>query len=193
MFKLGLIAFIPKFIQQIIQSDPALMNIIGDLLFENKDTPGAQAIANRLKKMMPPQLQDDNQDPQVAALQHQLQQATQALQQMQAQLQAATNEQQLKQGELMLKNKEIDSKTQLGAADLQLKQQDMQADAQGKQYDLAMKQKDLEIKQMELEIKRIEAEAKLQSAQVQHSTALLSAVKATAPTEIEVATNQRGI
>lgn len=44
---------------QLLQGSPELMMIIGDLYFENMDFPGAQKIAERMKKAMPPQLTGD--------------------------------------------------------------------------------------------------------------------------------------
>lgn len=38
---------------------PQLMQIAGDIMIKNMDWPGAQEIAERMRKMLPPQLQDD--------------------------------------------------------------------------------------------------------------------------------------
>ena len=75
----------------LVNAFPPLMQAAGDLLVRNMDWPGAEQIAERLYKMLPPQLQDqDTQDPKkalmgaqatVQQLQQQLQQATQILQQ----------------------------------------------------------------------------------------------------------------
>jgi hypothetical protein len=46
-------------IMQLVQADPALMNVVGDLLVKCMDWPLADEIADRLKKMLPPQLQED--------------------------------------------------------------------------------------------------------------------------------------
>lgn len=43
---------------QLTQSYPPLAQFAGDLLVRNMDWPGAQEIADRLKKMLPPELQD---------------------------------------------------------------------------------------------------------------------------------------
>jgi hypothetical protein len=82
---------------QMVQAFPQLGALIGDIIAENQDWPGADEISRRLKKMLPPQLQDhpEGQDipPQlvqqieqgkqlIAQLQH-------ALQQCQAELQTA--------------------------------------------------------------------------------------------------------
>lgn len=46
------------FMLQILQSRPDLMQVIGDLVFKSQDSPGAQQIAARLHKLLPPALQD---------------------------------------------------------------------------------------------------------------------------------------
>lgn len=47
----------------LLQSNPQLLNIIGDLYFANLDFRGADKIAERLKKLLPPQLSDEPQQP----------------------------------------------------------------------------------------------------------------------------------
>lgn len=69
---------------EFMRAVPASAALIGDLLAKNLDWPGADEIAERLKKMLPAQLQ--GQDPQAQAAQQQVQQLTQALQQMQQQV-----------------------------------------------------------------------------------------------------------
>jgi hypothetical protein len=61
---------------QLIQAFPEAAPVLGDLLAKNLDWPGAEEIAERLKALLPPQLQPNAQgagpDPQVQALQQQL-------------------------------------------------------------------------------------------------------------------------
>jgi Phage P22-like portal protein len=53
-------------IMALVQAAPAVLNVVGDLLVGNMDWNNATEIAARLKKMLPPQLQDDDsEDPQV--------------------------------------------------------------------------------------------------------------------------------
>lgn len=68
-----------------IQSFPQAATLIGDKLARNLDWPEADDIADRLKAMLPPQLQGQN--PQVQQLQQQLQQSQQQAQQAVGQLQ----------------------------------------------------------------------------------------------------------
>ena len=69
---------------QIIQARPDLMNIIGDLVFSNMDAPGADKISERLKKLLPPQLQesengDPQPDPKMQAMMQQVEQVAQEI------------------------------------------------------------------------------------------------------------------
>jgi len=71
---------------------PNAAPLIGDLLAKNLDWPGSDEIAKRLQAMLPPQVQGHN--PQMAAMQHQLQQqdgmAKQAVGQLNQKLQELT-------------------------------------------------------------------------------------------------------
>lgn len=67
---------------QILQGNPGLWQVAGDLLAKNFDWPGAEELAKRLAKMVPPELRDDEDDsPEMA-------QAKQVIQQLQQQMQA---------------------------------------------------------------------------------------------------------
>jgi hypothetical protein len=68
--------------QQLVQSAPNLLPMFGDVLFQASDLAGADILSERFKKMLPPNLQDnDDQEipPQAQAAIQQLQQHTQAL------------------------------------------------------------------------------------------------------------------
>lgn len=72
---------------ELIRSYPAAAPLIGDLLAKNLDWPGADEIAQRLKAMLPPQVQGQN--PELAAAQEQLQALQGELQKMAVALQEA--------------------------------------------------------------------------------------------------------
>lgn len=76
------------FLTQIVQTSPDLMPIVGDLLFKSMDMPYAEEIAERMKKMQPPQLQDgpDGESPEVTQVKQQM---GQQLQMMSQQLEQA--------------------------------------------------------------------------------------------------------
>jgi hypothetical protein len=62
------------------QGNPQLMQLVADIYFENSDFPGADRIAKRLKKMLPANLQDEDEHAIPPAIQAQLQQGQQLIQ-----------------------------------------------------------------------------------------------------------------
>lgn len=64
---------------QICTQAPQMVTLIGDLLMQVADFPMHDEVAERLRRMVPPQALGED-DPQVAALQHQLQQMSAAMQ-----------------------------------------------------------------------------------------------------------------
>ena len=96
---------------EVVKSQPQLMPLIGDLLFRSLDFPYSDQIAQRLKKMLPAPLQDQN-DP--AA---QLMQAMQKMQMMGQQMQEMNQE-----------NVQLKAKSAEGMAKVQVSQQEAQAE-----------------------------------------------------------------
>ena len=79
---------------QLAQAYPQLMQIAGDVLFSNADFPGAQQLADRFRKTLPPGMAEqavDNQQ-QMQMLASQAQQQAQMIQQLTGQLQAANED-----------------------------------------------------------------------------------------------------
>jgi hypothetical protein len=97
--------------QELFKANPALFQIVGDLFFENMDVPNAQLVAERIKKTLPPGLNDD---PGMAA-QAQVGQLQQQIQLMQAALQQA-------QQEIATKKAELDSKERIAQAEIESKE-----------------------------------------------------------------------
>lgn len=109
-----------------IQAYPAVFPQIGDLLAENMDWPGSKKVAARLRKMLPPELQDD---PNIASLPPEVQSK---LQQLEMQLQQVTQAyQQSKQA--------LDTDQAKQQAQIEIKRQDIAADAAGQERDLQAK------------------------------------------------------
>lgn len=72
---------------QLLNGKPDLLAMIGDIFFRNSDLAGADQLADRFKKMLPPNLQDENADDpeqQLQLMQAKLQQAQQQLQALNA-------------------------------------------------------------------------------------------------------------
>lgn len=94
-------------IVQLVNAYPPLMQVSGDILMRNMDIPGAEEIAERLAKLLPPQLQDGN-DPQAT------------LQQAQAQLQQLAQQHQQLTGLLQQQHEIIQSKQVENAAKVEI-------------------------------------------------------------------------
>lgn len=134
---------------QLFQGNPQLMTVIGDLFFRNLDWPGAEEIADRLKLMLPPNIQqadekDGEQSPEVLAVIAQAQQAVQerdqALQMAQQQMQQMAEE--MQQLKMQANNKDGDIQAKIG--ELQIKQ-----------AELSIKEQDSKIKAFEAETDRM--------------------------------------
>ena len=102
---------------QMVQAVPQLMPIIGDLMIRNMDWPGADDIADRLKKTLPPNLQDKEEgdggeSPEMAQLKQQVQQvmegAASRIEQLTAELETAKSGDRYKEIELQLQKEKID-------------------------------------------------------------------------------------
>lgn len=92
---------------QLTQAMPQVMQSASDLLVKNMDWPGAQEISERLKKLLPPQLQDskDGEEPIPAQAQQQITQMRQMIQQLTQQLHHTTDIIQTKKIELESKER----------------------------------------------------------------------------------------
>ncbi len=106
---------------ELVKAAPQLMQFVMDLLVRNMDWPGAQEIADRLKKMLPANLQDDEQNqqaipPQVKA---QVAQIMQQNAQLVQQLEQAMGIIKTKKLELDVKRLEIESKERQNAISAQ--------------------------------------------------------------------------
>lgn len=102
---------------QLFQAEPELFKILGDIYLRFRDFPGHQEAADRIKKMLPPQLQDQDgeADPKI-----QLEQAKQALQQMQAKLQELEPERLKSETQKAIAKLGDDTKRAIKFADVQL-------------------------------------------------------------------------
>lgn len=97
-----------------VQANPQLMGVIGDLLVKNMDWPGADEMAKRLKAMLPPPIAaiadgTNKAGPQVPPqIQMQMQQAQQQMQAMQQQMQQLQAELTKAQGTINAKTIDLD-------------------------------------------------------------------------------------
>lgn len=94
---------------QILQGNPQLWAVAGDLFVKNMDWPGAQEMAARLRKTIDPQvLSDTDNDPALQAAQMQMQAMGQEMQQMAAMLQNINNS--MEAQELRIKEYEAETR-----------------------------------------------------------------------------------
>jgi hypothetical protein len=72
---------------QLLQGNPQLWAVAGDLFVKNMDWPGAQEMAKRFARTIDPKLMSDEDDPQMQAANQQIQALTQEMEQMAGMLQ----------------------------------------------------------------------------------------------------------
>jgi hypothetical protein len=108
---------------EIARVNPAIMQIAGDLIIKAMDWDGADEIAERMKKMLPPQLQEQEDEngeqkqlpPEVQAM---IEQGKQQIDEMSKHIQMLEAENDDKDDELRLKKYEIDVKAEIEFAKL---------------------------------------------------------------------------
>lgn len=111
---------------QLIQAQPELMQVIGDLLVKNFDWPMAEEISQRLKKLLPPQLQD--QDAQaLPQAQAKLAQAQQMIQQLSATVHKLVDQKMAKLPELASRERIALVQAKAGIIEAALKAQSQEA------------------------------------------------------------------
>ncbi len=109
------------------QAYPPLMQLAGDLLVENLDIPGAQKLANRLKKTLPPGLAEDDERQAIPPeAQMKLQQAGQMIEQLTQALNQANET-------IATKKLELDSRERIEMAKIQAQVAQTQAELDSKE------------------------------------------------------------
>jgi len=104
-----------------LSQNPQLLQVFGDIFFSDLDFEGAQEIASRMRKMLPPQLQPQSDQPSPEQQQAQITQLQQAAQAMSQQLQQQQQVIQAKEIESQrdLQKAQIDQQTKLEIAKIQ--------------------------------------------------------------------------
>ena len=101
---------------QLLQGNPQLWAVAGDLFVKNMDWPGAQEMSKRFAKTIDPKLMGDSEDnPALAAAQQQMEAMGQEMQQMHTMLQNVTKSLDMREIEV----KEFDSQVKAYAAETQ--------------------------------------------------------------------------
>ena len=140
-----------EFLTQLAQTAPDLMPIIGDLLFKSLDQPYAEEVAERLKKMMPPQLQDkEGESTEVQQIKAQADQMIQGLQQQLQAAHQAMQEAEMEAQELAQKAKSESDKARLEEQKLQIDAYRAETERLKTEIEAAKMQRELELREAEL-------------------------------------------
>ena len=156
-----------------VQAMPQAGAVTADLIAKAMDWPGADEFAARLKAVMPPPIQNMEQNPQVAMMGQQMQQmdmhAKQAVGQLSGQIQQS-------QQELQTANQKLSDKT----AENQIKAQELALKAQ----ELAVKDKEAETKRLQVVLENQQKEADRQAKQVESANQAIADQIAASPPPI---------
>lgn len=140
--------------RQIVTSNPELMAVMGDLLFKYMDFPGAQAIAERYKKTMDPNIvEEDSQDPVAAALAQQNSQLQQGIEILEAQLGRLQEQLNDKQAEIAIKAQAEQADAVNDARKHELELEKLRMEERAKIAEINLKQQELELKAYDLGLK----------------------------------------
>jgi hypothetical protein len=156
---------------QITQSQPEMMQTIGDLLFKSMDWPMADKISERLKKMLPPQLIEQEEEGQ-APIPPQVQQAM-------AQIEQQTNELEQKAQALSQAEEEINKKSlavekgtvELMAHESELKNEASKLELDKYAFELTQREKELESGATQADL-----QTKIKIAEIAQETSILVAM-----------------
>lgn len=138
----------------LIQAKPELMPLIGDIVFSNQDAPGSDKIAERMKAMLPPQIQalEKKDDPEQES----------EIDQKMAAIQQTSQELEKKAHALFQKEQEL---TQAEAAIMEKAQETGQT---GADVEAARASLEAEKRVFEADVKRVKAELALANLQREH-------------------------
>jgi hypothetical protein len=158
------------------QSNPGILQVAGDLIMGAMDFPKSEEVAERLKIMLPPPIQqmlnkDTKQTPEVMQMQQQFEQITQQAQMQMQEIQQALQE-------CAQENEQLKAQMANKQGELQLKAQDGQVNAQLKAEELALKQREQDLKERELSLKEQEAMINASLEQYNAETARIQAMNA---------------
>ena len=128
-----------KFMSELVRSNPEILPMVGDVMFENSDVNGASILADRFKKQLDPMFKEDEQDPEAVQMKAALEQMQGVIQQLQQALESKEAEEKLKQDELMLKVKAEETKRFIEVGKLELERDKFEKESQLKDQEMALK------------------------------------------------------
>lgn len=140
-------------LMSLIGQRPEMMQIIGDLAFKYSDFAGAQAISERIKRTMDPNILDDEQDPQVMAMQAQNQQLQEGIQLLEGQIGQLQEQLQDKQAEIEIKLQAEQADAINDQRKFELELEKLRMEERAKLAEINLKQQELELKAYDLGLK----------------------------------------
>ena len=139
--------------QQIVAAQPQLMGVMGDLLFKYMDFPGAQAISERFKRTMDINIIEEEQDPQVMAMQMQNQELQQGIAMLQTQISELNSQLNDKRAEIQIKMQAEQNDAANDARKSEIDLEKLRIEERNKIAEINLKQQELELKAYELGLK----------------------------------------
>ncbi len=149
-----------EFFQSIVEKQPDLMMVMGDLLFKNMDFAGAQAMAERMKKVVDPKFLDENKDQEIDPEKEQMkmviEQGKALLEQQQAEMADLQQQLKNKDGEIQVKAISEQNKTEAEQGKLEIEVMRLQQEAEKNRQENEIKIAELQLKARELDLKEQE-------------------------------------
>lgn len=106
---------------QMVQANPALMSVMGDLMVKNMDWPGAEEMSERLKLTLPPEIQQAEMQKKQQTMPPEMQQALQQFEQVVQERDAALQQASQIIEELQAKVKELESEDESKEKEVKIK------------------------------------------------------------------------
>lgn len=145
-----------SFFEKVVNKNPDLMNVMGDLLFKNMDFAGAEAMAERMKRFVDPkflEIEGEEFDPEKAQMSEVIESGQALIQELQMTVENLTDELRDKDRELDIKAKSEHNKTQTDQEKIDVDVMKLEAEREKTRKDHEFKMAALELKQKELAIK----------------------------------------
>ena len=166
-----------EWMTQLIQASPDLMKVGGDIMFRNMDAPGAEEWSDRLKKLLPPQLQDEEEGeakPMVQTPQGPVpvEQASQMIAQMMEQGQMM--QQELEKGEQAKAMKEQMAEENK-AKELELRMEEIRLEREKSEHSAALDEHRFQLEWYEAQTKRMDSETKAGEAKARNEASIQAA------------------
>lgn len=152
-----------EFYSNVVTKMPDLMQVMGDLVFKYSDFAGAQAMAERMKKVIDPKFlseedrqEEQAQDPEKMQMAQVIQQGAQEMQALQMQNAQLQEQLKNKQADTMLKAQSEQTDAEIERQKLEIQFIQMRMEENKAAQEMALKSREIAIKEKELSLKEQE-------------------------------------